>query len=87
MVGAAQWEKQEEFVLFLRVKCMEHAANQDCFAISLFMYILNLSSSQEIVVEFDFRERGKFTLTVETENRHQYSKEFTALVKDFYLKL
>jgi len=40
-------------------------------------------------LEFGFLEREVqvSALTVESENRHQYSNEFIALVKDFYLKL
>jgi len=47
------------------------------------------SGCKRLLLEFSFIETSTVEneITIETENRHQYSEEFKALVKDFYLKL
>jgi tRNA1Val (adenine37-N6)-methyltransferase len=45
--------------------------------------------AKRLLLEFSRNqtERLETELTIESENRHQYSPEFTELAKDFYLKL
>ncbi|HQB28633.1 MAG TPA: hypothetical protein PLO29_06760 [Paludibacter sp.] len=69
---------------------MEHAHELELFCYqSVYAHPKPGAAANRLLLEFGFSEREIqiSTLTVETENRHQYSKEFTALVKDFYLKL
>lgn len=72
------------------LKCMEHAHELGLFCYqSVYVHPKPGAAAKRLLLEFGFSEREIqiSTLTVETENRHQYSNEFTALVKDFYLKL
>ncbi len=43
---------------------------------------------KRVLMEFSFTETNTLeeTLTIETENRHEYTKEYITLTKDFYLK-
>lgn len=43
---------------------------------------------KRVLMEFSFTETNilEETLTIETENRHEYTKEYITLTKDFYLK-
>ena len=43
---------------------------------------------KRVIMEFSFTETNTLeeTLTIETENRHEYTKEYISLSKDFYLK-
>ena len=43
--------------------------------------------AKRILMEFSFRQKEitKTTLTIETETRHQYTKEYISLTKEFYL--
>lgn len=45
--------------------------------------------AKRLLMEFSFSSTAKITekLTIETENRHQYSEEFSLMAKDYYLKL
>ena len=45
-------------------------------------------SAKRVLMEFSFSERElvEEELTIETENRHEYTKEYISLTKDFYLK-
>jgi tRNA1Val (adenine37-N6)-methyltransferase len=45
-------------------------------------------ASKRVIMEFSFTETNilEETLTIETENRHEYTKEYITLTKDFYLK-
>lgn len=47
------------------------------------------SAAKRLLLEFSKEHSGceNSTLTLETTNRHEYSPEFTSMVKDFYLKL
>ena len=44
--------------------------------------------SKRVLMEFSFQQKEiiKEELTIETETRHQYTKEYISLTKDFYLK-
>ncbi len=44
--------------------------------------------SKRVLMEFSFHSKKvlKEELTIETETRHQYTKEYISLTKDFYLK-
>ena len=69
---------------------MEHAYESGLFCYqSVYVHPKPGAVAKRLLLEFGFLEREVqvSTLTVESENRHQYSNEFTALVKDFYLKL
>lgn len=45
-------------------------------------------SAKRVLMEFSFSEKEivEEELTIETENRHEYTKEYISLTKDFYLK-
>lgn len=44
---------------------------------------------KRLLLEFSlhYEPKTEWALTIETENRHQYSPDFTELAKDFYLKM
>lgn len=72
------------------LKCIEYANESGLFCYqSVYVYPKPDVAAKRLLLEFGFSNRKTqiSTLTIETENRHQYSNEFTALVKDFYLKL
>jgi tRNA1Val (adenine37-N6)-methyltransferase len=72
------------------LKCMEYAHELELFCYqSVYVHPKPGAAAKRLLLEFGFskREMQVSALTVETENRHQYSNEFTTLVKDFYLKL
>ncbi|HOG04777.1 MAG TPA: methyltransferase [Paludibacter sp.] len=92
---AAQMVKKTGRICFILpvnegLKCMEHAYESGLFCYqSVYIHPKPGAVAKRLLLEFGFLEREVqvSTLTVESENRHQYSNEFTALVKDFYLKL
>ena len=45
-------------------------------------------AAKRVLMEFSFSEKEivEEELTIETENRHEYTKEYISLTKDFYLK-
>jgi len=47
------------------------------------------AEAKRVLLEFGFNQQETIisSIQIETEKRHQYSPAFTALAKDFYLKL
>ena len=72
------------------LQCVEFAINNGLFCSKLVrVYSKPNAEAKRLLIEFTQIpiERIETELTIESEIRHHYSPEFTALVKEFYLKL
>ncbi|HET7733747.1 MAG TPA: methyltransferase [Paludibacter sp.] len=72
------------------LQCVEFATNKGLFCSKLVkIYPKPNAVAKRLLLEFTQVpvERIETELTIESETRHQYSPEFTALAKEFYLKL
>jgi tRNA1Val (adenine37-N6)-methyltransferase len=71
-------------------QCVEYAERNGLFCSKMVnVFPKPNATTKRLLLEFSMVPtlRIESELTVESENRHQYSPEFTELAKDFYLKL
>lgn len=72
------------------LQCIEIAKNAGLYCSKLVtVYPKPSASAKRLLIEFSTTAciQENTELTIESDQRHQYSPEFTALAKDFYLKL
>lgn len=72
------------------LQCVKYAENLSLFCYQcIYVHPKPAAEAKRVLLEFGFAEQETVYLTIEieTEQRHLYSDVFTALVKDFYLKL
>ena len=72
------------------LQCAEYALQSGLYCAKKISVIPKPNAQpKRLLLEFSFQKTVTFEseLVIESEIRHQYSADFTALVKDFYLKL
>jgi tRNA1Val (adenine37-N6)-methyltransferase len=72
------------------LECISYAESKGLFCTKLVMVFPKSNvPAKRVLIEFsrEFAPREISELQIETDTRHHYSPEFTALAKDFYLKL
>jgi tRNA1Val (adenine37-N6)-methyltransferase len=72
------------------LQCVKYAENLSLFCYQcIYVHPKPAVEAKRVLLEFGFAEHETVfsTIEIETEQRHRYSDAFTALVKDFYLKL
>lgn len=72
------------------LQCIEFALDKGLFCTKqCIVYPKPNATAKRLLLEFSLQSNPKIEseMAIEGEQRHQYSPEFTALAKDFYLKL
>ena len=72
------------------LQCKEFAEKTDLYCHKMvYVHPKPDTEAKRLLLEFGFEKADLriFKLEIETSDRHQYSAEFSALAKDFYLKL